>query len=106
MEKKFFVLKNAKGEFDKFNYEFCNGKSAKIKIENKLNGMVWYFPTGRDGYNHLLNIISNSISMFTGRAEKVRDNISMYEKKGNRWVEIDNTNFYDNVKRDYDMIVE
>ena len=106
MEKKFFVLKNAKGEFEKFNYEFCNGKSAKIKIENKLNGMVWYFPTGRDGYNHLLNIISNSISMFTGRAEKVRDNISMYEKRGNRWVEIDNTNFYDNVKIDYDMIVE
>lgn len=106
MEKKFFVLKNAKGEFDKFNYEFCDGKSAKIKIENKLNGMVWYFPTGGDGYNHLLNIISNSISMFTGIAEKVRDNISMYEKRGNRWVEIDNTNFYDNVKIDYDMIVE
>lgn len=106
MEKKFFVLKNAKGEIEKVNYEFCNGKSAKIKIENKLNGMVWYFPTGGDGYNHLLNIISNSISMFTGIAEKVRDNISMYEKRGSRWVEIDNTNFYDNVKIDYDMIVE
>ena len=106
MEKKFFVLKNAKGEFDKFNYEFCNGKSAKIKIENKLNGMVWYFPTGRDGYNHLLNIISNSISMVTGNAEGVRENMSMYQKIGNKWVEIDNTNFYDNVKIDYDMIVE
>ena len=106
MEKKFFVLKNAKGEFDKFNYEFCNGKSAKIKIENKLNGKVWYFPTGGNGYNHLLNIISNSISMVTGNAENIRDNIYMYEKRGNRWVEIDNTNFYDNVKRDYDMIVE
>ena len=106
MEKKFFVLKNAKGEFDKFNYEFCNGRSAKIKIENKLNGMVWYFPTGGNGYNHLLNIISNSISMDTGNAEEVRDNISMYEKRGNRWVEIDNTNFYDNVKREYDIIVE
>ena len=106
MEKKFFVLKNVNGEFDKFNYEFCNGRSAKIKIEDKLNGKVCYFPTGGDGYNHLLNIISNNVSMDTGNAEKIRDNIFMYEKRGNRWVEIDNTNFYDNVKIDYDMIVE
>ena len=105
MEKKFFELRNFGGVV-KFNYEFCNGKSAKIKIENKLNGKSWYFPTGGNGYNFLEYVISNSISMVTGNAEGVRENMSMYEKRGNRWVEIDNTNFYDNVKREYDIIVE
>lgn len=93
MEKKFFELRNFGGVV-KFNYEFCNGKSAKIKIENKLNGKVWYFPTGGNGYNFLEYVISNSISMVTGNAEGVRENMSMYEKRGNKWVEIDNTRFY------------
>lgn len=106
MEKKFFVLKNAKGETEKVNVEFCNGRSAEIKIENKLNGMVWYFPTGGNGYNHLLNIINSSISRVSGIAEKVRENISMYEKRGNRWVEIDNTNFYNNTEREYNIIIK
>ena len=106
MKKESFVIKDAKGDIEKVYYEFCNGRSAKIKIEDKLNGKVWYFPTGRDGYNHLLNIISSSITRFTDRAEIIREDMAMYEKRGNRWVEIDNTNFYDNVKIDYDIIVE
>ena len=95
MEKKFFELKDYLGDVVKFNYEFCNGKSAKIKIENKLNGKVWYFPTGGNGYNFLEYVISNSISMATGNAEGIRENMSMYEKRGNKWEEIDNTIFYD-----------
>lgn len=90
----------------KMNVEFCNGKSAKIKVENHLNKMVWYFPTGGNGYNHLLNIINSSISRVTGNAEGVRDNISMYEKVGNKWVEIDNTNFYNNTEKDYNIIIK
>ena len=94
MKKESFVIEDAKGYIEKVYYEFCNGRSAKIKIEDKLNGKVWYFPTGGNGYNHLLNIISSSITRFTDRAENIRDNIFMYEKRGNRWVEIDNTKFY------------
>ena len=106
MEKKFFVLKNAKGEIEKVNYDFCNGRSAKIKIENKLNGMVWYFPTGGNGYNFLLSMVDAGISKYTGNAEGFREAISMYQKIGNRWVEIDNTNFYYNTQRKYNIIIK
>lgn len=106
MKKNFFELKDYFGEVVKFNYEFCNGKSAKIKIENKLNGKSWYFPTCGNGYNFLQYIISNSISMVTGNAEGVRENMSMYEKNGNRWVEIDNTNFYNNTEEDNNIIIK
>lgn len=106
MEKNFFVLKNAKGETANLNYDFCNGKSAKIKIENKLNGKVWYFPTGGDGYKFLLYMIDASISRYTGNAEGFREAISMYQKIGNRWVEIDNTNFYNNTEREYNIIIK
>lgn len=106
MEKKFFVLTNAKGEIEKVNYDFCNGKSAKIKIENKLNGMVWYFPTGGNGYNFLLSMVDASISRDTRSAEGFRESIYMYQKIGNRWVEIDNTNFYYNTQRKYNIIIK
>lgn len=105
MEKKFFVLKNAKGEIEKFYYDFCNGRSAKIKIENKLNGKVWYFPTGGDGYKFLLYMVDASISRYTVNAESFREDISMYQKIGNRWVEIDNSNFYNNTEREYNITI-
>ena len=69
---------------EKVNYDFCNGRSAKIKIENKLNGKVWYFPTYDYGYNFLEYVISNSIPMATGNAE-----MSMYAKIGNKWEEME-----------------
>ena len=104
MEKKFFELKNAKGETANLNYDFCDGKSAKIKIENKLNGKVWYFPTGGNGYKFLLLMVS--ISIYTGNIEHFREKMSMYQKIGNRWVEIDNTNFYNNTEREYNIIIK
>ena len=81
MEKKFFELRNFGGVV-KFNYEFCNGKSAKIKIENKLNGKSWYFPTGGNGYNFLeyVNFIIRRVECYFTIIGFIILNLSMYIK--------------------------
>lgn len=104
--KQSFVIKDAKGYIEKFYYEFCNGRSARIKIEDKLHGKVWYFPTGGDGYKFLLYMLDAGISSYIVNLESFREDISMYQKIGNRWVEIDNTNFYNNTEREYNIIIE
>lgn len=106
MEKNVCEFKNAKGEIKKVNYEFCNGRSARIKIEDKLNGMVWYFPTYDNGYNFLQYVISNSMSISTGNPGGVRTLIYMYAKIGNKWEEMEyKYNIFDNARKVFTKLI-
>lgn len=105
--KHFFTIKNAKGETENLYYEMCDGKSAKVKVVNNFTNQVWYFTNGW-AYNFLTQYIVNVLSKLTGNAGKVRENIDIYHKDGNRWNKVVEgaTNFFDIVERDYNIIVK